>query len=195
MKVEISTIISVLAILISLTTAWLTIFHQGVVKMTRPNFFALLPRDGLKANFPKFFLRTLLFSSGKRGLAIEGMFIKIICNGQVQRFLYWSYGEREKLVPGSGMFVGPEGVECNHHFTQIEDHSTYKFEPGQYRVEVFGKTVGSPKPLCLQVLEFRLKDEEALALRESKKDTAIYFWWDAEAEAYYSRIDIKPNHI
>lgn len=38
-----------------------------------------------------------------------------------RRLFFWGHGEREQLVPGSGLFVGPEGREGNHHFLPAED--------------------------------------------------------------------------
>lgn len=57
--------ISTLALVISATTAWLTLFRRGTVKMTQPTVIFLGPDmptsrdDGL---LPKIYLRTLLFS-------------------------------------------------------------------------------------------------------------------------------------
>jgi hypothetical protein len=147
-----STILSILAFLMSAATAWFTIFHHGTLKMTRPNIFALHPREGLSVQCPKVFMRVLLFSTGKRGRALGGMFIKITSDQDVQRFLYWAHGERTALVPGSGVFVGPEGYGANHHFTPLEDNSTYVFAKGDYKIEVFGKILGAAKPK-------KLKDE------------------------------------
>jgi hypothetical protein len=181
-------VISVLAITVSATTAWFTLFHKGAVRMTQPNFMAIIPRDGLSAKCPKFFLRALLFCTSKSGRAVESMFIKIVRDGDVRKFQYWAYGERDMLVPGSGMFVGPGGHEANHHFTPIENDATYDFKPGKYIVEVFGKVVGSKRPTLLKSLSFILSDQEALALKDAD-DTAIFFWRDVESASYLSKID------
>ena len=66
--VTISSIISIIALVVSLFTAWFTIFRRGSVRSTHPSFVAFR-YDFLDKPFAlaKIFLRTLLFSTGKRG--------------------------------------------------------------------------------------------------------------------------------
>ena len=66
---------------------------------------------------PKVYLRTLLFSTSKRGRVVESMHIVIARNEARQTFNIWVYGD-EKLVRGSGLFVGETGVAANHHFLE-----------------------------------------------------------------------------
>jgi hypothetical protein len=70
-----SIVISVIALAISATTAWLTLFRKGMVKMTQPTVIFFGP-DGLGGT-PKIFLRTLLYSTSKRGQMVENMFREI----------------------------------------------------------------------------------------------------------------------
>lgn len=52
-----SIVISVSALVVSVTTAWLTLFRRGTIRMTQPTLVFFGP-DGL-AGGPKVFLRTL----------------------------------------------------------------------------------------------------------------------------------------
>ena len=70
----VATTVSALALATSLATAWLTLFRLGTVQMTQPTliFFGPdKPRAGAASGEPKVFLRTLLFSTAKRGRVIE----------------------------------------------------------------------------------------------------------------------------
>src|SRR5579862_7874181 len=99
--------ISVLALAVSASTAWLTLLRRGVVKMTRPTviFFGPdRPRSPDDPPLPKVYLRTLLFATSKRGRVIESMHVSLARNETHQNFNIWVYGEREKLVRGSGLF-------------------------------------------------------------------------------------------
>lgn len=57
--------------------------------------------------------------------------------GGTQAFNIWVYGEREKLVRGSGLFVGETGVEANHHFLRAPGEDRFRFSAGRYRIDVF----------------------------------------------------------
>lgn len=190
---EVTLILSLIAIGISATTAWFTFFHKGKVKMTHPNIFAIIPREGLSVACPKIYMRVLLYCTSKSGRAVESMYLKISREGDVRKFQYWAHGESRELVPGSGIFVGPQGYEANHHFTPLEDNATYDFQTGKYSIEVYGKVVGASAPVPMAVLSFNLGIPEANALKESQ-DTAVFFWWDAEGRNYIPRIDRKRNH-
>lgn len=56
-----SIVISVSALVVSVTTAWLTLFRRGTIRMTQPTLVYFGP-DGLGGG-PKVFLRTLLYST------------------------------------------------------------------------------------------------------------------------------------
>jgi probable addiction module antidote protein len=131
--------LSALALVISATTAWLTLFRRGTLKMTQPTvvFFGPdTPRSRDHPALPKVFLRTLLFSTSKRGRVIENMYVALSRNETHQNFNIWVYGDGDKLVKGSGLFVGETGVAANHHFLAPRDASSFRFIGGQYRIEV-----------------------------------------------------------
>jgi hypothetical protein len=125
--------VSVLSLLVSTTTAWLTLFRRGTVKMTQPTVIFLGP-DGSRSRrdvaLPKVFLRTLLFATSKRGRVIESMHVALSRNETRQNFNVWVYGN-DKLVRGSGLFVGETGVEANHHFLVPTDGNAFRFVTDQ----------------------------------------------------------------
>lgn len=152
----ISATISVLALSISAVTAWRTLGRRGTVKMTQPTVIFFGPDSGRsnEAPLPKVFLRSLLFATSKRGRVIESMYVALSRNESRQNFNIWVYGN-EKLVRGSGLFVGETGVEANHHFLIPRDSNNFRFTEGRYRMDVFAKLLGDQDQSLLfsQILE------------------------------------------
>lgn len=67
-------VLSLCAVAISASTAWLTLFQHGTVKMTQPTviFFGTDgPARSSEIPPPKVFLRSLLYSTSKRGRIVE----------------------------------------------------------------------------------------------------------------------------
>ena len=142
-----SVTLSVLALSISGITAWLTLFRRGTIEMTQPTVIFFGPdtsrlRD--EPALPKVYLRTLLFATSKRGRVIESMHVALSRNETHQNFNIWVYGE-ERLVRGSGLFVGEAGVEANHHFLTPKDAVSFRFVEGHYKLEVFARLLGDQK--------------------------------------------------
>jgi len=181
--------LSAVALLVSGTTAWLTLFRRGHVLMTQPTviFFGLdggrPPHRGPKA---KVFLRTLLFSPAKRGSLVESMFISL--NGETvsQNFNIWVYGDGERLLRGSGLFVPETGVATNHHFLLPENIERFEFSAGKYQMQVFAKVVGErvPRLLFSQVLMVTSEIAEGLS-----KYAGVYFDWSADLAAYTPHLE------
>ncbi len=131
-----SLVISSLALAASLVTAWLTLLRRGNVKMTHPSVIFFGPDGGRGPEHkPKVYLRTLLFSTAKRGRVIETMHATLHRNETRQTFNIWVIGDGN-LARGSGLFVGETGVVANHHFLLPEDGNTFRFQSGTYRIEV-----------------------------------------------------------
>jgi hypothetical protein len=185
-------VISIIAILISISTAYFNIFHRGTVKMIRPQFFALLPEESPFGGCLKFFVRTLLFSTGKRGRVIESIFLDLKQDGKTISFHYWMYGELEQLKIGSGLFVGPDGIAANHHFVPTNTLSVRDFSPGKYEMVIRAVLLGDGSPIVLGNVFFELGNEEVSALTISK-DKAIFFVWDIENKKYKTRIDVRHS--
>jgi len=189
MTQTISVIVSLLALVISVITAWLTLLRKGTVRMTQPTLVFFGP-DG-PSGPPKIFLRTLLYSTAKRGQIIENMFIKVRRGESVQNFNIWVYGDGT-MARGSGVYVGEEGVACNHHFLLPKDGTRYEFVAGDYNVEVFASLVGQSKPDPLY--RFRLSLSEAQATAMKDKTAGVFFDWGPDAGRYHSHVDEHPGH-
>jgi hypothetical protein len=189
----VSIAISVLSLAVSSLTAWLTLFRRGVVKMTQPTiiFFGPdRPRSRDERPPPKIYLRTLLFSTAKRGRIVESMHVSLSRNETHQNFNIWVYGEREKLVRGSGLFVGETGVAANHHFLTPKDGNSFQFTEGRYKLDVVAHLLGdrTPTPLFSQTLDITRKQAAALECRTA----GLYFDWGPDSSRYLPHIDNQP---
>jgi len=183
----VTTTISILALAISSTTAWLTLFRTGTVRMTQPTviFFGPDRAHGTRPAPPKIYLLTLLFCTAKRGRVIESMHVTLARNEARQTFNVWVYGD-ERLARGSGLYVGETGVAANHHFLAPPDGTHFHFIEGSYRLEVFAKLVGDrgSKKLFHQRLD--VSREMATALKEPL--AGLYFDWGPESGGYIPHV-------
>jgi hypothetical protein len=185
--------ISTLSLAISAATAWLTLFRRGTVKMTQPTviFFGPdVPCSRGEAPLPKIYLRTLLFATSKRGRVIESMHVALSRNEMHQNFNIWVYGERDRLVRGSGLFVGETGASANHHFLTPEDGKTFSFIEGHYKLEVFAHLLGDPKPIRLFSQELDLSRDIATVMQE--KSAELYFDWGPDSSRYLPHVEKRP---
>jgi hypothetical protein len=186
--------ISVLSLAIASLTAWLTLFRRGTVRMTHPTliFFGReLSRIPGEPALPKIFLRTLLFSTSKRGRVIESMHVAVSGNEAHQNFSLWAYGERDQLVPGSGLFVGETGVAVNHHFLAPEDASGFVFASGEYNLDVFTHLLGERNPLRLFSQTLVISPEIATATWE--QDGGVLFQWGPDSGRYRAQMHRQPQ--
>jgi hypothetical protein len=192
MSDPIAVTISVLALAVSTTTAWLTLFRRGTVKMTQPTVIFFGPDSSRSRNeipVPKIYLRFLLFSTSKRGRIIESMHVRLSRNETIQNFNIWVYGD-EKLVRGSGLFVGENGVAANHHFLTPQDGSSFCFTEGIYLLEVFAHLLGDSHRKLLFTQTLEIKREVALALEEPH--TGVYFDWGPDSSRYLTHVEKRP---
>ena len=75
-----ATRVAVLALAIAATTAWLTFFRRGSVRMTRPTVIFFGPDASGRSDDPplaEVFLRTLLVANWKRGRVVESMHVAV----------------------------------------------------------------------------------------------------------------------
>jgi len=187
-------LISALALALSAVTAWLTLLRRGTVKMTQPTviFFGPDgPREARGNTLPKVFLRTLLFSTSKRGRIIENMYVTLSCEDISQDFNVWAYGGRNELVRGSGLFVGETGVEANHHFLISRDSKHFAFIPGTYSLNIFAHLLGDKNRQILFSQTLTVSSEEAEMIGE--QDAGLYFDWAPEKMRYVTHIDEEPK--
>jgi hypothetical protein len=185
--------ISTLSLAVAASTAWLTLFRRGTVRMTQPTviFFGPdQPRSRKDAPLPKVYLRTLLFATSKRGRVIESMHVALSRNEMHQNFNIWVYGEREQLVRGSGLFVGDTGISANHHFLAPEGGNAFSFTEGHYKLDVFAHLLGDQKPIRLFSQELDISRDIATALREDK--AGLYFDWGPDSGRYLPHVEKRP---
>jgi hypothetical protein len=181
--------ISVLALAISAITAWLTLFKRGTVKMSQPTVIFFGSESSKSRNdepLPKVFLRTLLFSTSKRGRVVESMHVALSRNETHQNFNIWVYGD-DKLVRGSGLFVGENGIAANHHFLTPKDGSTFRFTEGRYHIEVFAHLLGDKCRTLLFSQTLEVTSDIATQLEDLS--TGLYFDWGPDSSRYISHVD------
>jgi len=159
--------ISLLSLIISAATLWLTYLRRGRLCMTQPTvvFFGF---DTVPHVTAKVFLRTLLYSSAVRGQVVEGMYAVLRHEENVRTFSFWGYGETERLSPGSGVYVDRAGLAANHHFVMSVHEADYGFAPGHYQISVFARVVGRRRVARLSQIELRLSDALADALNRGE---------------------------
>ena len=187
----IATGISIFALCISGATAWLTFFRKGSLKMTQPAVVFFGPDGGPKKDRRnKVFLRTLLYSTSRRGQVIECMHVCVRRGESKQNFSVWVYGD-DDLTRGSGLYVGPEGIACNHHFLLPRDGAQFSFAPGDYAVSVVAKIVGHRKPTELFQINLSVAGADAEQLQNS--ENGLYFDWGPDQEKYHSHVRSIPD--
>jgi hypothetical protein len=103
------------------------------------------------------------------------------------------YGEREKLVRGSGIFVPETGVEANHHFLVSPDTGTFEFTADTYRLDVFAHMLGGKQQELLFSEVLEITPDIARQMRES--DAGVYFDWIPDLRRYGSHVEKRPKHL
>jgi hypothetical protein len=183
--------ISVAALAVSAVTAWLTLLRRGTVRMTRPTVVYFGPDGASRQEGPaksKIFLRSLVYSTGKRGHIIESMFATLRRGETRQTFNVWVYGE-DKLARGSGIYVGETGVVCNHHFLLPEDGTRFEFLAGDYRLDVYAALVGRSASLHLCSVSLSISEQAAQKLKDP--ECGLYFDWGQDSQRYQPHIRKK----
>jgi hypothetical protein len=172
------------ALAVSGVTAWLTLFRRGTVQMTQPTviFFGFDGgRPPIRGPKSKVFLRTLLYSPAKRGALVESMYIRVRRGEAAQNFNVWVYGDGERLLRGSGLFVPETGVATNHHFLLPESVESFEFSAGSYDVEVFASVVGKKAPRRLFAQRLVISERTANLLPHYG---GVYFDLSADSSTY-----------
>lgn len=158
---------------ISAYTFWLVQFNRGKLKMTRPTY-ACLKRDA-GPNWPKLFIRTCLYSTGAKGMAVENLFLRVHKDGQTHLFDFWGHTESGRLTIGSGLFVGPTGVANDHHFNLRGAPDMLMFESGAYRIEIFA-TVAGKRSRKVSEIEFNISGGQAAELIQIPSRQLDLYW-------------------
>lgn len=161
--------------------------------MTQPTVIFFGPDGGARPAGQKrrlkVFLRTLLYSTARRGQTVESLHVNLQRGESKQNFSIWVYGD-EKLVRGSGLFVPMEGIACNHHFLLPEDGTDFRLLAGDYTLRVFAKKVSVNAAEELASVRLRISDAHARDLED--ENAGIYFDWGPEQQAYHPHIERKP---
>ncbi len=190
MSVWLGVAISCLSLAVSGITAWLSFFRRGKLAMTQPSSVFLGP-DGpmFDSGKNKVYLRTLLYSTAKRGQVLESLHLSLQRNETKQNFNIWVYGEKGNLKRGSGLFVPQEGVTFDHHFLLPEDGADFKFHPGAYTLSVFAKIVGERTAFKMASIHLTVGESQAKAL--SEPHAGLYFDWGPDQQCYYSHVRMR----
>jgi hypothetical protein len=185
-----SALISALALIVSVTTAWFTLWRRGSIKTTRPAvvYFGPDGAPGTSSAKPKLFLRFLLYATGKRGHIIEAMFARLKQGDMTQNFDIWVYGDQE-LRRGSGLHVPPEGIATNHHFLLPGYVATYQFNAGLHELEIWAAVVGKKPLVRLASIVVEVSQTHSVSLAAGQG--GLYFDWNADSRTY--RPDFRNN--
>jgi hypothetical protein len=160
--------------------------------MTPPRQIYLGPDGPQHQGQPKVVLRTILFSTAKRGRFIEGMHVSLYRGETKQNFPVWVLGN-EGLALGSGLFVGENGHSAAHHFLTLDKDDSFRFSPGRYRLDVYAKLLGENKNLLLFTQELQITDTQAREMTEP--NTGIYFDWGPDSSEYVAHVRHKDPGI
>ena len=184
--------LSVLSLAVSVTTAWLTLFRHGTVKMTRPTVIYLGPdksRLGDSRPPTKVYIRAMLFSTSIRGRVVESMHVSLARSETSQNFNVWVHGSThsDKLTRGSGLFVGETGVATDHHFLAPEEGKYFQLSAGHYRLTVYAKLVGDAAALVLFTQQLEITSD--LAAQLGKPGTGLYFDWGPDSSRYLAHVE------
>ncbi len=179
-------VISIVSLLISGLTFWLTKIKKGSLKMTRPSIICFVGQnDGDEA---KIFIRTLLYATADQGQYIQNMFVRLVYDGITENFNTWSYGDKE-TVRGSGLYASKAGVSTNHHFL-LPKNTQWSFAAGDYKLEVFVETVGNKQKRLFEYTLSVMKEQEERLRNDFR--ASIVFSWDPNGRKYISHIEIRP---
>jgi hypothetical protein len=118
------------------------------------------------------------------------MYVALSRNESLQNFNIWGYGD-DKLVRGSGLFVGENGFAANHHFLAPRDSSSFRFIEGRYKLEVFARLLGDKTQTRLFSQGLEITRDLAMSL--SEPTAGLFFDWGPDSFRYLPHIDQKPS--
>jgi hypothetical protein len=185
---------SVLALLVSVATAWLTYFHRGVVRMTAPSMVVFgYDRNSPSEVLPKVMVRCLLFSTGERGRIVEALFLRLRHAASDHMFPVWGLNADDKLERGGGLLVGKAGVVAWHHFVAQDDESGFRFQPGRYELDVVARVHGRDRPVTLWSRGLSLAE----TISPTRHDGSEQVWFDRhpQSDEFSARLEKRPANI
>lgn len=183
--------VAAVALVVSVTTLWVTHLRRGTIRMTRPSQF-YFGADGTElhpAGPPKVYFRALLYSTSRRGRVLENMWITLRRGETTQTFNIWVYGEKE-LQRGAGLFVGDSGLVTSHHFL-LPANETFDFIPGEYHMRVFAQITGDCHPIELATQTLALSPGDCAGF--SKGSGGVYFDRSVTSQGYVTKTHAPLN--
>jgi hypothetical protein len=184
---DLSSAISVIALAVSLFTLWFTVLRRGSIRSTHPSFVVIkYDFAGNPLAQAKVFFRSLMFSTGKRGLVVENLFLRVAEGTRQEEFSFWAHGD-EKLTRGSGMFVPDTGVAINHHFTPTDSDTLFWFSAGRYSVELMATLVKRKHPVSLWKIVLEVPTgvfDTSIAVNK-----AIFYNWSPQTHSYVMTVE------
>ena len=190
---DVSPVVSVIALIVSLFTLWFTVLRRGTVQSTHPSFVAFrYDFVGKKVPQAKIFFRALLFSTGKRGQVVESLFLRVREGSRRAEFSFWGYGDKE-LVRGSGLFVPETGVATNHHFNPVDAETLFRFSEGTYSLELVAKLVGRERLVSLWNIQLNMPT--APFATNIAMETAVFYSWSPEQRCYVASIEKRSGSV
>lgn len=192
---DISSIISIIALSLSLFTLWFTILRRGSVRSTHPSFVAIrYDFVGKKVPQAKIFFRALLFSTGKRGQVVESLFLRVGNGSRQEEFSFWGHGDKD-LIRGSGLFIPETGLVTNHHFNPVATDHLFLFSEGLYSLELVAKVVG--KESLISLWNVQVEMPAGVFGSNIVQEKAVFYSWSPEQKCYITTIENRSgsNHI
>jgi hypothetical protein len=187
---ELSVIISILALLLSGLTAWLTLLQRGTLQMTRPTFVGFVRESGGE---PKIFLRALLYATGKRGYIVEGLYLSVRHEKEefCQIFSFWTVRQEGRMAIGGGLKVDEDGISADFHFLPPKDEHGFAFLAGGYEIAVFAQIAGNTSSMVLALFKLSLSDGQARAMKTNSRNS-VFFTWHPHLEEYQGYVAAAP---
>jgi hypothetical protein len=179
-------VVSIGALAVSLFTMWATLFRRGRLYMTQPTTIFFGPDGPTFDGSRKIYLRSLMYSTGKRGVVIENMFVELSRSETNNSFPIWVLGE-DKLARGSGLYVGEQGAVANHHFLQGRDADRWSLKAGDYNLRVYAQIIGEKTTKLLFETSLSIDLDQSKELEQP--NTGIYFDWGPKSRSYFSHTD------
>lgn len=179
-------VISALALIVSVATAWLTLFRRGQLRMTRPVFVGFV--WDTPGGEPKIFLRAMLYATGKRAYTVEALYLNVRCRKIEHLFTFWTLRQDGRMTIGSGISVGEDGVSADFHFLPPRDAHNFRFLAGHYDIAVYARIPDRASPALLSSLKLDLSEEQARAMGPNMMNS-VFFNWQPEQDSYHSYIE------
>ena len=165
--------------------------------MTQPTVIYFGPdKPVLGSTAPaKVYLRTLLFSTSKRGRIVESMHVSIARSESHQNFNIWVHGSSSdgELIRGSGLFVGETGVATDHHFLTPDDGNDFRFCAGNYRLTVYARLLGDTAALVLFTQQLEVTND--LAAQLGNPGAGLYFDWGPDSSRYLPHVAYRAPQL